>query len=130
MEGDIPVALGRSGKRVEKGLLASGLLGENLNNSLEPSKNTFVQRVWLYDDDKALYHKINGIPKASPATETSLQVGEVDLLTSEQKMNLLEKSHGRKECDLMFNPVAKTGYKIFYDDQNGSTEQLAKHYKL
>lgn len=130
MDGDIPVALGRSGQRVEKGLLASGLLGETLNSSLEPSKNTFVQRVWLYDDDKALYYKINGIPKAAPASETSLQVGEVDLLSSEDKLNLLDKSHGRKDCDLRFNPVAKTGYKIFYDDQNGPTEQLAKHYKL
>lgn len=130
LDGDIPVALGRSGQRVERGLLTSGLLGETLNDSLEPSKNTFVQRVWLYDDDKALYHKINGIPKASPATETSLQVGEVDLLSPEDKLNLLEKSHGRKDCDLRFNPVAKTGYKIFYDDQNGPTEQLIKHYKL
>jgi hypothetical protein len=129
----MPIALGRSGRRIEKGLAASGLLGENLNLSEEPSKNTFVQRVWLYDDDKALYQKLQGRPTAALAPETSLQVGEMNNLTEpseEERLAKLGQFHGRAGCDLRFNPVAKSGYKIFYDDQNGPEEQLRKHYKL
>jgi hypothetical protein len=131
----MPIALGRSGQRIERGLPASGLLGEKLNISDEPSKNTFVQRVWLYDDDKALYHKLNGTPSAEFAKETSLQIGEMNeerdtAQLSEEQMRNLEKFHGRAGCDLRFNPVAKSGYKIFYDDQNGPEDQLLKHYKL
>lgn len=131
MEGDIPVAFGRSGQRIERGLPASGLLGEKLNLSEEPSKNTFVQRVWLYDDDKALYLKINGVPTSTLTPETSLQIGEMTRdLTPEERLAELEKFHGRTSCDLRFNPIAKSGYKIFYDDQNGPEDQLLKHYKL
>jgi hypothetical protein len=137
LDGDMPIALGRSGQRIERGLPASGLLGEKLNISTEPSKNTFVQRVWLYDDDKALYHKLNGTPTAELAKETSLQIGEMnqepegsDSSAEEERLRKLEQFHGRAGCDLRFNPIAKSGYKIFYDDQNGPEDQLLKHYKL
>mmetsp|Transcript_20366 Transcript_20366/g.29248 ORF Transcript_20366/g.29248 Transcript_20366/m.29248 type:complete len:240 (+) Transcript_20366:131-850(+) len=131
--GEIPPAVGRSGTRQERGIAASGLLGEKLCLSEEPSRNTFVQRTWLYDDDKALHYKVAGIPQATDVTENSLIVGTNTLTESEkleQIMNDTQKSYGRKSCDLRMNPIAKTGYKIFSDDQNAPPSDLSYHYKV
>lgn len=74
-EGDAPIAVGRSGHRTEVGINASGLLGERLLKSDEPSRNTFVQRTWLPHDDPALVYKENGIPKAFMPDDVSLSLG-------------------------------------------------------
>lgn len=127
---DYGPAKGRSGSRKEKGIAASGLLGEKLNISEEPSKNTFVQRTWLYDDDKALYYKINGVPRADNLGETSsLQVGNDE---DAENMPHLEdgERRPRKDTGLRFNPIAKTGYKIFADDELAPDGNLIYHYKI
>lgn len=54
---DAPVAVGRSGVRIEKGVSTSGLLGERLMLSQDPQTNTLVQRQWLYNDDPALKYR-------------------------------------------------------------------------
>lgn len=74
--GDAPVAVGRSGARVDVGINASGLLGERLMVSDEPSRNTFVQRAWLPHDDPSLGYKVNGVPKAHMPNDVSLNLGE------------------------------------------------------
>ena len=74
-EGDAPVAIGRSGARVEVGINASGLLGERLLLSNEPSRNTVVQRAWLPYDDPALLYKMNGVPEAFMPNDVSLNLG-------------------------------------------------------
>jgi hypothetical protein len=71
---DAPVALGRSGARQEGGKKCTGLLGEQLKLSKEPSRNTLVQRCWLPGGDSALSYKINGIPVAIPRTDMSLDL--------------------------------------------------------
>lgn len=120
---EIPVALGRSGARVEKGLSGSGLTGEILNSSTEPSKNSFVQRMWMYQNDNALYYRQNGVPVAEHPEGLSFAIGEkVDLAST-------KKSKMRTSTDLMFNPVKKTGYKIFQDDEHGEQPNLEYHYK-
>jgi hypothetical protein len=122
-------AKGRSGTRKEKGIAASGLLGEKLNISDEPSKNTFVQRTWLYDDDKALYYKINGVPKADNTRDSSsLQMGSDDNADTVQLEDV--ERHPRKDTGLRFNPIAKTGYKIFADDEHAPDGNLRYHYKI
>ena len=70
-----PVAYGRSGRRKEKGLSTTGLLGENLKIG-ERSTNTFVQRSWMYANDPALTYKTQGIPTASIPDGVSLDIGE------------------------------------------------------
>lgn len=75
-QSDAPVAVGRSGLRIENGLSASGLIGEKLNTSEELAKNSYVQRSWLGYDDPSLMYKTNGIPVASRTTELSLDLGE------------------------------------------------------
>jgi hypothetical protein len=72
--GDAPIAIGRSGARVEVGINASGLLGERLMTSAEPSRNTFVQRSWLPVDDPSLGYKINGVPVAHMPNDVSLDL--------------------------------------------------------
>lgn len=71
-----PVAVGRSGSRMENGLNASGLMGERLMVSDEPQKDSFAQRSWLYADDPALNIRKNGRPVSPTVSETSLQIGE------------------------------------------------------
>jgi len=74
-EGDAPVAVGRSGARQEVGINASGLLGERLLISDEPSRNSFVQRSWLPHDDPSLNYKVNGTPEAFMPNDVSLALG-------------------------------------------------------
>lgn len=127
---DFAASKGRSGARKEKGIAASGLLGEQLNISMEPSKNTFVQRTWLYDDDKALYYKVNGIPKLDAEDmENGLKIGKNED-EREDSLQLEETRHARKDMGLRFNPIAKTGYKIFADDEYAPEGNLKYHYKI
>lgn len=72
---DAPIAVGRSGARVEKGTKASGLLGERLQLAPEPRINSLVQRSWMYCEDPALKYKINGLPIAKMPNDVSLAVG-------------------------------------------------------
>jgi hypothetical protein len=71
-----PVAVGRSGLRVEKGISASGLLGERYDTSDDPKRNSFVQRSWLPTDDPALVYKRDGKPEAHMPNDVSLAIGE------------------------------------------------------
>ena len=99
---DAPVAMGRSGRRVERSLKTSGLLGEQLNDSDEPSKNSFVQRSWLpAAEDPALVYRKQGAPSSAVGGEVSGGSGAL--------------SFGRKSL-VLFNPVAKVGVQIFADD--------------
>jgi hypothetical protein len=131
VDGQIMAAMGRSGARVERGLAGSGLTGEVLNTSTEPSKNSFVQRMWMYQDDSALYYRQNGVPEAETAEGLSFPVGERenDAEGGSQDMSSTKKSKMRASTDLMFNPIKKTGYKIFQDDEHGETANLEYHYK-
>jgi len=70
-----PIAVGRSGDRVEKGVSTSGLIGERLMDSEDPKLNSFCQRAWLYTDDPALQIKKNGRPTSSSNTQLSLNIG-------------------------------------------------------
>lgn len=100
------MAVGRSGRRVERSLKTSGLLGEQLNDGEEPSKNSFVQRSWLPTaEDPALVYRKQG---ASP---TSPEVGG----TVSGRGGAYKSSFGRKSL-VLFNPVAKVGVQIFADD--------------
>ena len=72
---DAPIAIGRSGHRVEKGVDAAGLIGERLNTQDEPTRNSFVQRSWLPCDDPALLYKLNGAPEAFMPNDVSLAIG-------------------------------------------------------
>lgn len=69
---DAPLAIGRSGNRVERGVSTSGLLGERLMKGDDPKRSTHVQRSWLYHDDPALHYKIHGKPSAEPVLDRSL----------------------------------------------------------
>ena len=71
-----PIAVGRSGQRVDRGCATSGLLGEKLNLSRDLSRNSLIQRSWLHCDDPAMGYKIKGVPKAEPPTGLSLPIGE------------------------------------------------------
>ena len=65
-DSDAPIAVGRSGARVERGAASTeGLIGERLSLSTEPSKNSFVQRSWMYQSDPALLYRTNGVPVAA-----------------------------------------------------------------
>ena len=65
-DSDAPIAVGRSGARVERGAASTeGLIGERLSLSAEPSKNSFVQRSWMYQSDPALLYRANGVPVAT-----------------------------------------------------------------
>lgn len=72
--GDAPVAIGRSGARPEGGKKCTGLLGEQLKLTREPSRNTLVQRCWLPGGDPAVNYKMNGVPVAEPRTDMSLDL--------------------------------------------------------
>lgn len=73
---DAPIAVGRSGHRVEKGVDAAGLIGERLCTLEEPGRNSFVQRSWLPYDDPALEYKLNGLPEAHMPNDVSLAIGK------------------------------------------------------
>ena len=77
-DGDAPIAVGRSGRRVEKGVSASGLTGERLCTIEDPTRNSFVQRSWLPCDDPALTYKVNGLPEAYMPNDVSLAVGSAE----------------------------------------------------
>lgn len=107
-----PVAVGRSGHRIEKGINASGLLGERLQLGAEPTKNSFVQRSWLPYDDPALLYKVNGKPEAYVPNDVSLDVGSH---TTAVKVGWV---HGRKAV-FTGDPLSKAGAQragIFLDD--------------
>jgi hypothetical protein len=72
-----PIAVGRSGPRVEHGTGTSGLIGERLCLDEEPGRNSYVQRCWLGRKDPALTYKTEGIPEAYHPNYMSLHgVGE------------------------------------------------------
>lgn len=79
-----PIAVGRSGDRLEKGISASGLLGERLG------PGSFVQRSWLPYDDPALLYKVNGVPVAFMPNDVS-----IDLSGSSSHVEV-GWGHGRK----------------------------------
>lgn len=70
--------MGRSGMRAEKGLSTTGLMGERLMLNCDKSKNSLVQRTWLYTDDPALHYKVHGLPAASIPSNVSLSIGAID----------------------------------------------------
>ncbi len=72
---DCPVAVGRSGNRIEKGVSTSGLLGERLMAGEDPKKNSFAQRSWLPIRDPSLDYKVNGKPEAYMPNDVSLAIG-------------------------------------------------------
>ena len=83
-DSDAPIAVGRSGARIERGAASTeGLIGERLSLSDEPSKNSFVQRSWMYQSDPALVYRTNGVPQADHPEGMSLPIGlhhgEVDV---------------------------------------------------
>jgi hypothetical protein len=72
-----PVAMGRSGARLEQGVNTSGLLGERLMLSKDPQYNSFVQRTWRYSDDPSLFYKYNGVPTyKAPDDDLRYAIGE------------------------------------------------------
>lgn len=110
-EGDAPVAIGRSGHRQEQGINASGLLGERLLVSDEPSRNTFVQRSWLPHDDPALIIKCEGIPEAFMPNDVSLDLGP----NSETKSGWVHQ----REATFTGQPLSKVGARragVFMDE--------------
>lgn len=107
------VAIGRSGARVDKGVATSGLLGERLNNGNDVSRNSIVQRSWLYNDDPALGYKLNGKPEAFMPNDVSLPIGE-------DPSNIVQPGwvHGRMAV-LTGDPLSKAGAQragIFMDE--------------
>jgi len=61
---DAPPAVGRSGRREERGLGGSGLSGEAYRAAANPAANSFAQRSWLYADDPSLTYRREGLPPA------------------------------------------------------------------
>lgn len=105
-----PIAVGRSGHRMEKGINASGLLGERLQVSEEPTRNSFVQRSWLPYDDPALLFKINGKPEAFMPNDVSLDIG------NHNQSRQIHWQNGRK---FAANPLSKSRRgttSVFMDD--------------
>ena len=105
-----PIAVGRSGHRMEKGINSSGLLGERLQVSEEPTRNSFVQRSWLPYDDPALLFKINGKPEAFMPNDVSLDVG------NQNQSRQIHWQNGRK---FAANPLSKSRRgttSVFMDD--------------
>lgn len=91
-----------------------------------------MQRTWLYDDDKALYYKINGVPTLEPDTfGTSLNIGRHETDDAGREGSETDDArHPRRDTGLRFNPIAKTGYKIFADDEHAPEGNLRYHYKI
>ena len=125
---DAPVAVGRSGARVEKGTSTSGLLGERLQLDPEPSINSLVQRSWMYNTDPALLYKINGVPKAVMPNDVSLAIGyNKDVVPTDNRSNETEKiawswNHQRKST-ITAEPTSRCigdGVRVFMDDKYAS----------
>lgn len=132
-DGNVIPSFGRSGRRVESGIQTSGLLGEQYNNMADPRKNSFVQRCWKYDNDPALILKRDGVPSAQQINYMSLPIGsELDRnLTIEDHLAKLNKDYRSRGTDLIFNPLSKTGYKIFMDDDKCLMDhELKYHYRF
>lgn len=120
-----PIAVGRSGIRVERGTSCSGLLGERLQLDKEPRINSLVQRSWMYCDDPALMYKINGIPKATMPNDVSLAIGydksappPVDNRSNESEKQPWSWHHERKST-ITAEPTARSlgiGRRVFMDD--------------
>jgi hypothetical protein len=133
ISGNIEPAIGRSGARLEQGVKASGLLGEVYNNGDDPRRNNFVQRSWMYNDDRSLAYKRDGAPEASAVTHLSIPIGLQESgknKTFDEKMIELNVDHRSKSTGLQFNSLNKSGYKIFQDDDDAPDENLKYHYKL
>ena len=108
---DAPIAVGRSGHRVEKGVDAAGLIGERLCTVEEPGRNSFVQRSWLPYDDPALEYKLNGLPEAHMPNDVSLAIGQ----EGDEKPQV-HWNHGRKLHGPMSKKyVGSTEPTIFYE---------------
>ena len=88
---DAPIAVGRSGVRLEKGVATSGLIGERLMVSDDPKMNSFCQRSWLPIDDPALQIKKNGRPISASNTQVTLLIG-----TNNSATEFTGWNHGRK----------------------------------
>jgi len=73
-----PIALGRSGRRIERGVSTTGLSGEKLFLTQNLGRNTLIQRTWMYQGDPALKYKIEGIPASFAPKEVTLTIGEVE----------------------------------------------------
>lgn len=109
-----PVAIGRSGARVEKGVAASGMCGEKLNLGHDISRNTLVQKSWLYNDDPALQYKLNGVPTASIPTYMSLPIGEGQSSTKVKS----GWCHGRKNSSITDIMSKTSNAGVFADYPN------------
>ena len=72
---DAPIAKGRSGLREDRGIAASGLVGERFDEKENPSTNSMVQRSWLPYDDPCLAYKRDGVPIGEVPTGLSLDIG-------------------------------------------------------
>eukprot|EP01036_Dinobryon_divergens_P024812 gene24812-33293_t len=111
---DAPIAVGRSGMRLEKGVATSGLIGERLMVSDDPKMNSFCQRSWLPTDDPALQIKKNGRPVSASNTQVTLLIG-----SNNSEAEFTGWNHGRKSVitgDVMtLARTAKPG-SLFYDE--------------
>lgn len=119
-----PVAIGRSGTRVERGTSCSGLLGERLQLDSEPRINSLVQRSWMYCDDPALMYKINGCPPAAMPNDVSLAIGyDPAAVMKDNRSNESEKKpwswHHERKSTITAEPTARSlgvGKRVFRDD--------------
>lgn len=110
-----PIAIGRSGSRIEKGVSTSGLLGEKLVLSSTKSTNTLVQRSWMPYDDPAIQYKINGKPTAFMPNDVSLAIGDTVPTNAPKESHW---SHGRAAV-ITGDPFSKAGSRragVFMDD--------------
>lgn len=112
---DAPVAVGRSGQRIETSqAMTDGLIGEKLSLSGDPSRNSFVQRSWMFRDDPALMHRIQKMPEPSKPDGTSLPIGESNGAID------THWNHGRRAV-LTGDVLTRTGASragIFMDDND------------
>ena len=66
---EAPPAIGRSGKRQERGKASSGLIGENLRMGEDVRDRSDVQRAWLPGGDAALEMRLeNRVPVLDPSS--------------------------------------------------------------
>lgn len=78
-----PPAVGRSGKREERGLGGSGLSGEAFRTASNPACNSFAQRSWLYADDPSLTYRRDGVPPPPESGfENSLRLSDTGSRTA------------------------------------------------
>lgn len=117
--------MGRSGLRIEKGLNASGLIGERLLNSPDnPANNTFAQKAWQPCDNPALEVVKKGRPVAGRPSDVSLAIGEM-LQPDGQALIPVPiegtSTYGRKYLitgDILSKSVSsKNPSRVFMDDE-------------